>query len=370
MICPNCKQEIEDGSIYCEHCGQTIQIVPDYNALDDMLPSMVGEKPKPAKTESNQKTEERIAPVCKKKLSKKMIAGIVVTATLILLIIVVGWNEYHHSYGYYMSRGERLDTEKEYAEANKYYGLAMDKDDTIEARLAYGRNAYRLGNFDEAEEVLLAVIEEDGSQLEAFEILCKIYEAETDYLSIEELATYTEDEDVLEMLDTALILPPSFSVKAGKYDDDIQLFLSAQKDYEIYYTVDGSNPDEGIKYEEEAGILITDGNTTVRAVCKTPDGNFGFESEATYSITYKAPNYPTVSPDNGTFREETYITITPEHEGDRVYYTWDGSTPTAESALYTEPIVIPQGNNILSIIVINDHDLISDVLQCNYIYRP
>lgn len=375
MICPNCKQEIEDGSIYCDHCGQTIQIVPDYNALDDVLPSILEGKQNPAKKESNQKTKDSKASDAKaaeaKVKKQRMLLGCGVLVVACALIIgLVGWNVYTHSYTYYMDRGASLETEKQYAEANKYYALAIEVDATNEAFLAYGRNAYRLGDYDQAKEYLYSVIESDGSNLEAFELLCKIFEAERDYVSIEDLASYTQDSDVLAILNEALILPPSFSLKSGKYDDDITLFLTAPKGNEIYYSLDGSDPVDGEPYDSAEGILLTDGTTTVRAVCKNADGKFGFDEEQTYKITYKAPGYPTVDPMNGTFREETYITITPEQDGDRIFYTWDGSTPTTESAEYTEPILVPSGNNILSIIVINRHDLISDVLQCNYIYRP
>lgn len=37
MKCPNCGSELEPGKIYCEHCGHEIQIVPDYDPLDEVL---------------------------------------------------------------------------------------------------------------------------------------------------------------------------------------------------------------------------------------------------------------------------------------------------------------------------------------------
>ena len=46
----------------------------------------------------------------------------------------------------------------------------------------------------------------------------------------------------------------------------------------------------------------------------------------------------------------TFVVITAD-EGCSIYYTWDGTDPTDTSARYTEPIEVPEGNNILSIIV-------------------
>ena len=30
MQCPNCKEELKDGNLYCEKCGYEIQMVPDF----------------------------------------------------------------------------------------------------------------------------------------------------------------------------------------------------------------------------------------------------------------------------------------------------------------------------------------------------
>ena len=146
MICPNCKQEIEDGSIYCEHCGQTIQIVPDYNALDDVLPSILEENPKPAPKVGNQKTKEHSAKKTAhpKTGQQRLVIG-VCCGVLVVIIGIFAWQSYLHSYTYFMNRGEALEAEKEYADAKKYYDRAYKKNDTVEATLACGRIAYRMG---------------------------------------------------------------------------------------------------------------------------------------------------------------------------------------------------------------------------------
>ena len=35
MICKNCKTEFPDDKVYCPKCGTPVQVVPDYNVLDE-----------------------------------------------------------------------------------------------------------------------------------------------------------------------------------------------------------------------------------------------------------------------------------------------------------------------------------------------
>ena len=72
---------------------------------------------------------------------------------------------------------------------------------------------------------------------------------------------------------------------------------------------------------------------------------------------------------DGSFTMPTTITINVP-EGCEVYYTWDGSKPTTASTRYTGPIDVIEGNNILSVILVDKHGKTSDVLQCNYKYIP
>ena len=37
MECPHCGAYIPDDKLYCGKCGYEVQIVPDYNPLEDVL---------------------------------------------------------------------------------------------------------------------------------------------------------------------------------------------------------------------------------------------------------------------------------------------------------------------------------------------
>ena len=91
---------------------------------------------------------------------------------------------------------------------------------------------------------------------------------------------------------------------------------------------------------------------------------------AQYHVEENPPSYPSVSPDGGEIWGETYVTITAE-ENCSIYYTWDGSDPTEASAKYMEPLLVPEGNNVLSVLVVNDKNgLSSEIYRSNFIYVP
>ena len=64
------------------------------------------------------------------------------------------------------------------------------------------------------------------------------------------------------------------------------------------------------------------------------------------------------------------MTLTAE-DGCSIYYTWDGTDPTTASARYTEPFEVPEGNNVLSVLVVDKTTgLDSGVYRANFIYYP
>lgn len=149
-----------------------------------------------------------------------------------------------------------------------------------------------------------------------------------------------------------------------------KLSIFSIEECDIYYTLDESDPKKnGILYTD-AGIELDDvGKYTIKAVCKNDKGIYSDVVTCKYKTEAKAPDYPEVTPDGGTMDDITFVVITAD-EGCSIYYTWDGTDPTDTSARYTEPIEVPEGNNILSIIVVNDKTkLTSEIYRTNFIYH-
>lgn len=70
MKCKNCGAEIPKGFVYCEKCGAEVQIVPDYNPLEDVLTAQV----RGALDEEPSANQKRRIPISDVKNSNGMIS--------------------------------------------------------------------------------------------------------------------------------------------------------------------------------------------------------------------------------------------------------------------------------------------------------
>ncbi len=65
------------------------------------------------------------------------------------------------------------------------------------------------------------------------------------------------------------------------------------------------------------------------------------------------PQPPTFSLESGSYPTYQLVEIRPSREGDSIYYTLDGTDPTPESILYTEPLVLPSGKTEIRAAAVN-----------------
>lgn len=384
MKCSKCGAEIEVGSVFCKKCGEPVQMVPDYNVLeDDFLVSLLDEQ-KNAKQESKTseekavKSEKNTSNRAGKESTKKqngfaalwknkkarggIIAGIIALVILIVFLVL-----YLTSYDYYVAKGKAADTKEEYTEALTYYNRAIKKNDAkAKAKILAANDYMKLTEYDKAEELLLSVIEKDSDNVSAYKSLIVLYLTTDSYDKLDFLQAQVTNQKIIDLFNDHLVSAPVFSVDGGKYDDDVIIELHA-KTGKIYYTLDGSDPTEGgILYTEP--FTLKEGTTTVQAVCE--DGEKVSEVIAKrYKISYADPEAPIVIPAGGSFTTPTTITVEVP-EGASVYYTWDGTTPTQSSAKYTAPIDMMEGNNILSLLLVDKHGKTSNVSEYNYKYIP
>ena len=134
-----------------------------------------------------------------------------------------------------------------------------------------------------------------------------------------------------------------FSPEPGTYQSAQSVTLAAATlpaNATIRYTTDGTEPTEN-SAAYTAPITLPQNATSTLKARGFADGWIPSETQtAVYTITGTV-SPPVFSPPGGTFGAPVFVVISSPTEDSEIHYTTDGSEPTAESALYTEPVIVP-----------------------------
>ena len=109
------------------------------------------------------------------------------------------------------------------------------------------------------------------------------------------------------------------------------------------------------------GTYYMDG--AVKDITQNEDGTISFLYKGVVNIAA-----PTFSPKAGTYSEAQTVAISSETEGVTIYYTTDGTTPTAESSIYDGPITIDKTTTLKAVAVSEEGDE-SQVSVARYVIR-
>lgn len=378
MKCANCGAELKLGCVYCSVCGKEAQIVPDYNILeDDFLKSLLDNEQK-EKAEAQKQREEELRKKREleqeKKRKKKILLfsgiGAMAVLAVILIVVLVVSSGNKKSYTYQYEKGIGYVEEHNYEKAIECFEKASTiEPENVNPFMELSKIYLKQKDYTSAEANLLQVITLEADHEEAYALLIELYNEQEEYDKIAELYKNVEDDSVKYLFEDYLVIEPEFSLNPGVYDDTMEIELSASEGCEIYYTTNGSSPIEKGKKYNEALIFEKEGEYTIRAVAKDERGFYSEIAEAEYELKFIAPDGVDVSPSTGNFTELQLITINVP-EGATVYYTWDGTNPTTESDVYSEPLEVPEGNNVLSVLLVDKHGLTTPVMRFNYVYLP
>ena len=130
----------------------------------------------------------------------------------------------------------------------------------------------------------------------------------------------------------------------------------------VYYTTDGSNPTE--ESTEYTAPLTVTGDMTIKAIAVNSPAYLNSDIVSA-SYTVQKVVDPVFSPTPGAVEANTEVTISCDTEGATIYYTTDGTTPTAGSTEYTGAITITSAVTIKAIAIKSGY-LNSGVVEANY----
>ena len=145
-------------------------------------------------------------------------------------------------------------------------------------------------------------------------------------------------------LEKPSITPQYTSISYMPADTTVTISHS-KADAQIYYTLDGSDPNvSGVLYT--APVKLTH-NSIVTAIAKRA-GAINSDPEQREYKWFTVP-MPTI-----TIEHLAAVMTVEKPQHARIYYTLDNSTPTAESKLYTEPVALTQDCKIKAIAIADD----------------
>jgi len=112
---------------------------------------------------------------------------------------------------------------------------------------------------------------------------------------------------------------------------------------QIYYTLDGSTPTPASTLYTGPISITTD--TEVSAIASGSGYVQSAISSANFTFSSETPQVA-ISPAAGTYAPEQQVTLTDSDPSATIYYTTDGSVPSASSAKYTGPITLTVSETI------------------------
>lgn len=371
MKCPKCGMEIQEGHLYCEVCGEEIQIVPDFEpeieySLNETLSGIVEEVLEVVPEASKEEEVEEKKPHRNLILLAGGLLGL-----FICLGIYAGVSRYYrnNSVSYQLSRANTCFAEGNAEEAAGYYERAVELEpDNVSLRFLLA-GAYEQAGWEDAYLNCLldilrfpSVTEEEITSV--YKRIIAVYRDREDYASINTLLMNTENTDIRVMFQNYMALPPEFSFQAGNYAEVLPLKLTASIPGTIYYTTDGTIPDENSSVYTTP-IFLDTGSHTISALFVN---EYGIKSEVvarSYVVDVLKPTAPEVETYSGEYTVPTLISVVVPQDG-RVYYTMDGTDPTEASAVYNDPIPMPLGKSNFKFVVYDKNGVASDYTTREY----
>lgn len=359
--------------MYCEHCGREIQIVPEFeaeieNSIHATLSTVATEIAEPLTEESH--TSEKAGDFKKSrfaqlgKRTRLLLAGGFALAFTVCLAGIVALifhfmpsHQYHKALDYLK--------EEKYETAAACFERAVSLSSNNISYLNGLSNCYYLmGRLEEAKEICLEIISLEGSNEEAYRRFVSIGEKQQDYEGINRLMQGCKDQEIRTLYLDYMANPPVFDVPGGTYHEIQTVKLIGNAAGTIYYSTDGSVPDETSSVYTVPFTLESGSHT----ICAFFVNQYGVKSQTvtqSYVIDVSKPEAPLITPASGIY-DKPQLVEAEVPEGCKVYYTTDKSDPGSGSTLYTEPFWMPAGNSTLRFVAVSESGVAGEITSCQY----
>ena len=146
------------------------------------------------------------------------------------------------------------------------------------------------------------------------------------------------------------VATPTFSPAGGSYTSAQSVAISdATSGATIYYTTNGTTPTTS-STQYSGGVTVSS-TETLQAIAVAPGDANSTVASAGYTITRSQPaaSTPTFLPAGGAYTSAQSVVLSDATSGATIYYTTDGTSPTASSTKYTGPITVSSTETLQAI---------------------
>lgn len=374
MLCEKCGHELNENQVFCPKCGHERMLVEIYNPEDDFIINLEEKKEKKEEQtgfdeaekslDKSAASKERKETVNKKKLALILVPIILVIGIIIVVVFIN--NKNNNSFEYQFNAATEALKKSDYAKAIELAAKACKLEpDNLEAKWTYVDALLAGEDKNKAFEIVKEMITSKNDNSDIINKACEIFMNEEDYEHLSQILELCFDDKLKDKYAEYAAASPSISMPGGEFDHEIELEIKAGVNNKIYYTLDGTDPIKNGKLYSKA-IKLDAGNYELRAVAKNSHNITSAEKKATFYVNPTAPNTPNITTTSGEISPDTRIEIKCDDDC-RMFYTWDGSDPTVNSEQYTESLIPPKGNNILSVIAIDKYNQVSEIARKNFI---
>ncbi len=388
MKCPKCGNELEEGKLLCEKCGEEIKYVPDFDieledqlkeSISTMIEELAQETTEKKETEIERFETEDLKEAFRDYFPKKRISfrinRMAIAVMIVAVIVTAGVAGFgalaksmENSYDYQYEKAVQCAAQQNYDAAVSHLERALALDDSqTDTRFLlaqyYDKNGMRPSAVSVLNEILVQRTEYSKRD-EVYDLLFSIYEEEKEFEKMGELLAACDVARIVSKYNQYAALPPVFNKKGGTYDELISITLEGNTKGFVYYTTDGTEPTVNSSVYETP-ILLESGDYVIRAIFVNMHGVVSAEASQSYQINLSIPESPVISLDSGTYHEPALIEVY-YSDSTKIYYTTDGSVPDKNSIRYDNPIELPYGVSNFCFIAIDDAGVGSETVGRSY----
>ena len=389
MKCSKCGMELPDSCTVCSRCGSEISRDFNYNNMERELLNTVLEEEAINGMSENSMLDQHKEPEDEtmyeevKKQPGKLAAAFVVSAAVVAGTVFF-LRSFSTDFEYEKTEAEyqnclTMMAKENYKEALESVEILLKENaDSLEYLALKNTICEKSGDSASQLKVLKKIIAADEDNYQAYEKLLELYLADEKQDEIKKLAENAPNAVIASMLKEYLVDAPYLELTPGVYDTVQELSITSEGEHSIYYTLDGTSPQENGTLYTNPILLEQDHFYTVKAVCKNERGTYGDEAFGEYQIGINAvrptPNeiaQPDVYPDGGEYHTPQMINIDVPI-GYQAYYSWSlGTELTPQNGtLFIGGITMPEGESTLSVIITDGNGNCSTVKQVSYHYQP